>query len=279
MNDEIPTTKIRLIALDLDGTLLRSDRTVGARSIAALRAAHALGVEIVLASGRMTAAMERTAEALEFDPIIVSYNGAAVRAKKSSGRELLLHRPLSAAIARELYLFAREERLQVNYYLDDVIVVEDAPHLRPWVEMYRERTGSPFRCVESLEPFLHRDPTKLLLVMEPGKREKIALHWGARLQERAIVLRTDPEYLEFLDPAATKGLALEFVAQHLNIERAAIMALGDGENDVPMLRYAGWPVAVANAGSAARAAARAVTLNDHEHDAVAEAVERWVLNG
>lgn len=277
MNDEIPPAKIRLIALDLDGTLLRSDRTVGARSIEALRAAHAAGVEIVLASGRMTAAMERTAEALEFDPIIVSYNGAAVRAKKSNGRDLLLHRPLSAAIARELYLFARAERLQVNYYLDDVIVVEDAPHLRPWIEMYRERTGSPFRCVPSLDPFLHRDPTKLLLVMEPGKREAAALHWSARLNERAIVLRTDPEYLEFLDPAATKGLALEFVAQTLNIERAAIMAMGDGENDVSMLRLAGWPVAVANAGSAARGAARAVTRNDHENDAVAEALERWVL--
>lgn len=274
-----PASRIRLIALDLDGTLLRGDRTVGPRSIDALRAAHARGVEIVLASGRMTPAMERTAEALGLDSFLISYNGAAACGRMSQGRERLFHRPLRADVARELYAFAQERGLQVNYYLDDVIVSEDGPHLRPWIEIYRERTGSPYRFVESLEDYLHREPTKLLMVMDPALREDIAKHWQARLGTRATVLKTDPEYLEFLAPGATKGEAVSFIASELEIKPSEIMAMGDGENDVSMLQLAGWPVAPANAGPHAKAAAKAVTLNDHEHDAVAEAVEKWVLGG
>jgi hypothetical protein len=90
-------------------------------------------------------------------------------------------------------------------------------------------------------------------------------------------MRTDPEYLEFLNPAVNKGTALAELAGSLDIPLETVMALGDGENDIAMLAVSGWPVAVANAGPLCRAAARFVTDADHEHDGVAEAVERWVL--
>ncbi len=268
---------IRLIALDLDGTLLREDNTIGPRSLEALHAAHAKGVAIVLASGRMTPAMEPTAEALGLDVSLISYNGAAVCGPISSGRKRLFHRPLPAGIAGELYAYARHRRLQVNYYLDDVIVSEDEPHLRPWIEMYRERTGSPYRFVESLEGYLHRDPTKLLFVLNPDIREEVVAHWKPKLGARAAVVRTECEYLEFLAPGADKGEAVAFIARSLNVQPAEVLAMGNGENDIPMLHYAGCSVAVPSAGPACRAAARFVTTNDHQHDAVAEALERWVL--
>jgi len=272
-----PSVPIRLIALDLDGTLLRSDHTVGARSIAALRAAQAQGVEIVLASGRMTPAMEPTATALGLDVVLVSYNGAAVCGRVADGRERMFHRPLQTDVAGELYAFARQERLQINYYLDDVIVSEDGPHLRPWIDIYRDRTGSPYRFVESLEGYLHREPTKLLMVMEPTRREEVAEVWKAKLGARADVVKTDPEYLEFLAPGADKGAAITYLARARGFGLDAVMAMGNGENDVPMLKRAGLSVAVSNACGHCRDAAQHVTENDHDHDAVAEAVERWVL--
>ena len=211
------------------------------------------------------------------DTFICSYNGAVACGRISDDRERLFHRPLRADIAGELYAFAREHALQVNYYLDDVIVSEDAPHLRPWIELYRERTGSPYRLVKSLEGYLHRDPTKLLFVMEPKEREAVAQYWKAKLGTSAEVVRTEEEYLEFLAPGADKGEAVAFIAGRLGIQPEAVMAMGNGENDVPMLRKAGWPVAVANAGTACKAAAKMVTLNNHDNEAVAEAVEKWVL--
>lgn len=272
-----PDVPIRLIALDLDGTLLRSNHLPGKKSVEALHAAHAQGIEIVLASGRMTPAMESAAKAVGLDSFLVSYNGAAVCGRIADGRERLFHRPLPTKIASELYAYARQNTLQVNYYLDDVVVSEDSPALRPWSDMYHERTGSPFHFVESLEGFLDREPTKLLFVMDSSRREAVATHWREILGARADVVKTEDEYLEFLAPGADKGSAVAFIGERLGIENAAIMTMGNGENDVPMLLRAGWSVAVANAGSKCKAAAKAVTENDHENDAVAEALERWVL--
>jgi len=266
-----------MIALDLDGTTLRHDKSVGARTVNALRAAHRKGIEIVLASGRMTPAMERTAEQLGIDCCIVSYNGAAVCGRGTGGRRRIFHQPLDASIARELFTFARERKYQVNFYHEDVILSEDAPHLMPYVEIYRSRTGSPYRFVSDLNEFLHHAPTKLLMVIAAELRNRVAEELRPRFGPRATMIRTDPEYLEFLDPQVNKGNGVVKLAEHLNIPMNQVMAIGDGENDVPMLQAAGFGVAVANANAECRAAARAITQNDNENDAVAEAIERWVL--
>lgn len=277
MNPPQPPQPIRMIALDLDGTLLRSDKTIGPRTIDALRKAHAKGVEIALASGRMTPAMEDAAKALDLDVCIVSYNGAAVCGRGSKGRQRLFHQPLRAEIARELYTYAREKRHQVNFYHEDVIISEDGPHLRPFIEIYRSRTGSPYRFVEALEAFMHHPPTKLLFVTAPETRHAIERDLRPLFESRVTIIRTDPEYLEFLDLSANKGNGVIKLAEILGIPMNQVMAMGDGENDVPMLQSAGFGVAVANAGEHCRAAAQAITQNDHDHDAVGEAVEKWVL--
>ena len=272
-----PALPIRMIALDLDGTLLRSDKTVGARTIEALRAAHAKGVEIVLASGRMTPAMEETAKRLELDVCIVSYNGAAVCGRTSKGRPRLFHQPLNSSVAKELFAYARANRYQVNFYHEDVIISEDAPHLLPYIDVYRSRTGSPYQFVKNLEEYLHHAPTKFLLVVDPETRPKVEADLRPRFGKMATIIRTDPEYLEFLDPKVDKGAGVKKLAEILGFDMRSVMAMGDGENDVPMLQAAGWPVAVANANEHCRSVARAFTQNDHDHDAVAEAVERYVL--
>jgi len=272
-----PAEPIRLIALDLDGTTLRQDKTVGRRTIEALRAAHAGGVEIALASGRMTPAMSATAEALGIDCCIVSYNGAAVCGRGSAGRQRLFHQPLHSHVARELFAFARERKYQVNFYHDDVIISEDSPHLRPFIEIYKSRTGSPYHLVPSLHDYMHHAPTKLLLVVDPHVRNDIEAELRPRFGSLATIIRTDPEYLEFLDPRVNKGRGVIKLAEHLGIPMSQVMAVGDGENDVPMLEVAGFGIAVANACADCRRAARAFTENDNENDAVAEAVERWVL--
>lgn len=272
-----PEFPIRMIALDLDGTLLSSDRSISSRNRQALRAAHKKGIEIVLASGRMTPAMEDAAAQLELDVHLVSYNGAAVCSPHANKRERLFHQPLPAAVARDLFAIARERRYQVNFYHNDVIVSEDAPHLRPHIDVYRSRTQSPFRFVERLDDYLHESPTKLLFVVDPAVRNPLSEELEEKFGTRATVVRTDPEYLEFLNTNVDKGRGVERLAQMLNIPLHSIMAMGDGENDVTMLRSVGFGVAVANAGAPAKSAAKAGTQNDHNNDAVAEAIERWVL--
>ena len=274
-----PPKSMRLIALDLDGTLLRSDRSIGPRTVRALHAAHAKGVEVVLASGRMTAAMESTADQLGLDVYVVSYNGAAVCAPRAENRRRLFHLPLPQDVSQELCTLGKQRGYQINFYHENVIVSEDGPRLRPWIDIYRSRTGSPFRFVERLEDyFLKYAPSKMLYVVDPVTRNAVDAELRPRFHpRRATMMRTDPEYLEFLNAEVDKGKSVVWLAKTLGIAAGQVLALGDGENDMTMLEAAGWGVAVANAGERCKTVADAITRNDNNNDAVAEAVERWVL--
>jgi hypothetical protein len=266
-----------MLALDLDGTLLRRNKTIGPRSIEALHAAHARGVEVVLASGRMTPAMEGIVDQLGLDVRLVAYNGASICQRRCDGRERTFHSPLNQDVARDLYTFARKHRYQINFYYQDVVLSEDGPHLRFWIDLYRTRTNSPFRIVERLEDYVHHAPTKILFVTEPETRNRLEIELQPVFGQRSCIVCSDPEYLEFLAPGVDKGNSVVRLATSLGIPADSIMAMGDGDNDVTMLQNAGWGVAVANAGPKCRAAAKAITSSDHENEAVAEAIERWIL--
>ncbi|MCZ7646537.1 MAG: Cof-type HAD-IIB family hydrolase [Planctomycetota bacterium] len=269
--------RVELLALDLDGTLLRRDNTIGARTREALKAAAAAGVKLVLNSGRMTPAMEHAAKLLDGDAYLIAYNGAAASDLRANGRRRLFERTMPLDVARELVAFAKRRRVQLNYYLDEFVYCEPDPALRRWVEFYQKRTGSPYRFVERMEDHWDRAPYKVLFIAEPAVREALMAELEPQYAKRATVTRTDPEYLEFLHPEVNKGAGLRGLAESLGVPMARTLAVGDSYNDAPMLAAAGWGVAVANAAEPVRAAADAVTAADCEHDAVAEAVERWVL--
>jgi len=268
-----------MIALDLDGTLLRTDKTVGPETLKALQAAQAKGVEIVLASGRMAASIELVAAGLGVDVCLISCNGAVVHgpARGTGGRKLIFHRPLHPEVAREIVAFGKARGYQVNFYHGEHIYSEDRPQLRPWIEIYRSRTNSPFTFVENLDDYLHLAPPKVLFVVDPKIRGAILEELQPKLGSRVTMMRTDPEYLEFLDPGVDKGVGLAKLAEAFAIPLSQVMAIGDGENDIPMLAVSGWPVAVANAGPLCRAVGKFFTKNDNDHDAVAEAIAQWVL--
>lgn len=268
---------IRLINLDLDGTLLRRDNTIGARTIAALHEAHRRGVTVVLNSGRMTPAMERPAELLGLDVFLISYNGAVACAPRAERRRRLFERPMRLDVARELVALARERKLQLNYYLDELVYSEMHEHVRPWIELYRRRTGSPYRIVERIDAHLDRAPMKVLFIVEPALRDELEAELRPLYEPRATVTRTDPEYLEFLHPAVDKAAGLRGLCEALGIAMQEVLAVGDSDNDEPAVRAAGWGVGVANAREKVRAAADALTEADCDHDGVGEAVERWVL--
>ncbi|MCW8131253.1 MAG: HAD family phosphatase [Planctomycetota bacterium] len=277
-NREAPKPgEIRLISLDLDGTLLRSDNRIGERTRTALKKAHDRGVSIVLNSGRMTPSMEFAAELLDFDVHLISYNGAAASSPKAQGRAKLFEKPMFLDVARELLAFAKTRGLQLNYYLDEVIYSEDAPHLRPHIDLYVRRTGSPYKFVERAEAHATRAPYKVLFIVDPKVRDPLEAELAPRYASRATITRTDPEYLEFLHPEVDKGVGLRGLAAAMGFSMEQVMAVGDADNDEPMVRAAGWGVGMANAKPSVRAVARAITQNDHNHDGVGEAVERWVL--
>ena len=238
----IPGPKYRLAAIDLDETLLGPDHRVSplnARAVAALAGA---GVTCIIASGRMHEATTRFADELRLDGPIISYHGALVKDPRTG--EVWHHDPLSAAAADEVVRFCERGGKHLNYYLKDRVYVARRGE---WAEFYLRQTGSPMEQVGDLSKLSGTEPTKLILIDSPEETDRLMRVFQGRFGDAVSVVRTNPEYLEFMSPRATKGTALALVAARLGIPREQVAAFGDGNNDIPMIQWAGLGVAMGSA--------------------------------
>lgn len=261
-------TFFRLAAIDLDGTLLGPDGRIGQRNRAAVRALADAGVTPIIASGRMHAATLAVHDELGLDTPVVSYNGALVLDPR--GNRPLLHVPLDAAIAEEVVSWAAEHDVVAQYYLDDTLYVD---RLTGWSRLYHDRTGSRIVPVGPLSRFSGRSPTKILYVGRPEDTLCWQDIWRGRLGDRAYIVRTMPEYLEFLDPRVDKWEGIRVAAQELGVPGERVVAFGDSHNDVPMLAGAGLGVAMPYSPAEVLKAADAIADGSVE-DAFGAAVER-----
>ncbi len=268
---------IRLVALDLDGTLLNGRKEIPQANIEALRECERRGIRIVLASGRMTPSMERPADALGADTFLISYNGAVICASRADGRGRLEHRPLPAETAAELIRFGLARRYMFNFYHEDRLYGPSASDLRRFADIYSSRTGAAYEFLDDFSRMDGISPSKFLYVTEPDERECLVKELLPIYGGRCTIVRTDPEYLEFLGPGVDKGTALARLLGILGLRKEHAMAIGDGDNDVPLLSAAGTPVAMANASPPCKAAAIWITGRDNDEGGVAEALERFLF--
>jgi Cof subfamily protein (haloacid dehalogenase superfamily) len=235
-------SNIKLIALDLDGTLLRSDKTISPRNHAAVRCAIEAGMHVILASGRMHSATVKYAVDLDFAPdtFVVSYNGAMAR---SVVGETLFDLPLAAESASYVVGFCQEHGHHLNYYLNDTLYT--AANDR-WVDVYLSRTGSETTIVGDLNRFAGERPTKLIIIDDKPVIDRLLPTLQAHFGDSANVMQTDDEYLEFMAAGANKGLAVQRVAANLGVSQDQCLAMGDNFNDLTMLVWAGRGVAMSN---------------------------------
>ena len=274
-------SRIRLVALDLDGTLLDSAGKVSDEDAAVLREFNRAGGIVVLASGRMTSAVRPWYDRLGIDGPVISYNGAMARDAASRESSVLLEKPLPAPYADELIDYADRYHFHLNYYLDEVLHGKSDPLLRRYGDIYTRQTGSVFHFVRNFERFRRCEPTKIILITDPSvpgdsdprRRDEQYEFWVNRWAGLVAIMKTNPEYLEFLNLDANKGDALEAICRAYGIAREETAAFGDGDNDAAMLRWAGIGVAVANASGACRAAADVVLPQTNDESPVARAFE------
>ena len=267
---------IRLIAIDLDGTLFGEDLVISPANRAAIAAAQARGVAVTLATGRMFRSARPYARDLGITTPLICYQGALIRDPVTEAT--LFHRPLAQPLAREVIALVQAQGLHPNVYLDDTLY---ADALNPGTEFYsRLNGGLPIHPVGDLTAFLRRrggDPTKLSVVLadEPATDALVAeLH--AHFGDRLYATKSYPIFAEALNATVDKGRALRTLAAHLGIAPEETLAIGDGSNDLPLLQAAGIGVAMGQAHATVRAAAHHVTSPLAE-DGVAAAITRFVL--
>jgi HAD superfamily hydrolase (TIGR01484 family) len=185
---------------------------------------------------------------------VVCYQGALV-ADIGTG-EQWRHTPMDGEAAAEVVRHVRDLGRQLNAYIDDRLYVEE---LTPWARRYADHVEVGIDSVVDLEAEVRRrPPTKLVLVTSVDDVDLILPGLQRRWAGRLYVVRSQPEYIEFADASVSKSGALAWLCERLGLPREGVVALGDGMNDVDMLRWAGLGVAVAEAAKPVRDAADVV---------------------
>jgi Cof subfamily protein (haloacid dehalogenase superfamily) len=270
--------KIKLVAIDLDDTLLRSDKSISERNRVVLRQVRELGVAVTFSTGRMFRSALPFAEYLGFHAPLITYGGALI--KHTGSGDVLYNRPLEPETSRMVIEFARERGLQVNfYYLNGDVDEVCAELVTQWGRQYGAVYRVPLRQVPDLDAVLKRgNPLKLLLMDDdPAVVDHCQVELGAQLGAQVHLAKSSPYFLEVNHPEATKGRALQQLASWLQVKRSQVLAIGDNYNDIEMLEYAGLGVAMANAAPEVQGRASYVTTSN-EDDGVALALERFILD-
>ncbi len=260
-------------AFDLDGTVLRRNLRISGRTVHALRRLRERGMRLVVATGRRFEGAREHAERLGFagsDPVIC-YGGSMVR--RMNG-ETLLHRTLPRELGVEVLGWAAERNLHARVFVDGRIITSpDTPaaldHLRRREEPGVSTVDSPAEWLEAGG----EEPTKLVIVDHPDD----VGGWLDEAQEafrgRLFVTRSLPHYVEVGGLEGTKSKALKFLCARWGIDPGRVLAFGDADNDIDMLRFAGRGVAVGGMTGEVREAADEVVPNVDE-DGVAGYVEK-----
>ena len=272
-----PILPIRLIALDIDGTLIGDDLAIGPDTRAAVAAARARGVLVTLVTGRMVSSALRFARELGLDAPLVGYQGALIREMRTDGSDrpgrLLVHTPLAAAVARDIVAWTREHGLDPHInHLERFILRADDPR----ADDYSAFMGARAELVEDLAESIVHPVTKVLAVGEAPLPTELAPIARARFTGLADVTISHPRFLEFVAPGVSKGRAVRWLTRRLRVPLGAALAIGDQWNDIEMLAQVGHGTAMPSAPAQVRAIARYIAppLAD---EGVARMIEGLVL--
>jgi Cof subfamily protein (haloacid dehalogenase superfamily) len=228
------------------------------------------GVHVLLVTGRMFRAVRPYALEAGLDDPVVCYQGAVV-AEPQSG-SWLRHVPIPLELAREAIRALHEEGFGMNCYVDDELYVAE---ITPAARRYADFQHLELHAVGDVLEWLHVPPTKLVVIDDPVVLDGLEERMKARFGGRMYVSKSLPYFLEFAAPGVTKAAGLEYLAQHLGFTRERTVAFGDGENDVELVEWAAYGVAVENAHDRVKAVADLVCPSVDE-EGVAQVLEAYL---
>jgi len=220
------------------------------RTRAAIAATRAAGIHFVIVTGRMFRSVRPYALEARLDDPVVCYQGAVV-AEPVSGR-WLRHVPIPLPLARETIAALNQDGFGLNCYVDDELYVAE---ITPEARRYADFQHLELHVVGDLLAWLQKPPTKLVVISDPEELDTLEEQLKARFGGRLYISKSLPHFLEFAAPDVTKAAGLGFLAELLGFAPERTVAFGDGENDVELVEWAGYGVAVENAHDRVKQAA------------------------
>ena len=263
-----------MVAIDLDGTLLSSRKTITPKTHTAIRETLAAGVKVVLATARPPRSVRGYYDALKLDTPTINYNGALIW--DESRRKAIEHVPLEAAVAWKIIKWGRKlfPKLMVSVEILDKWYTDHYEELPEYMTETAKQFSPDF--VGPLEAFLTVPITKLMLVGAPTQIMELETGIAERFAQHVTQTRSDAYLLQLMNPRTSKAGALAKIAEMFGIMPEEVLAMGDAPNDVDMLQWAGMAAVPENGWPEAKAAADLV-VPSNDADGVAVALRKLVL--
>lgn len=276
-------SKYKLICIDMDGTLLNNEGEVSEENKLALEKAKDKGIEIAITTGRIYYSAKYFSDLIGINTPIISSNGAYVKRKDDD--KVIFENPIPKDTLLKIYELVKGHGLHINFNTwDTVIREEELPSDHAYVltnNMLSENEQIKFIVNEDLIPSLHELDGKILkgIVIDSVNKDKliaakedIIKHFGDKLH----VVSSGHDNFEIMLGTSSKGNAVKELAKDLGISRDEVMCIGDSENDLSMIQYAGLGVAMGNAFDSLKEAADYIT-DSNVNNGVAKAIEKFIL--
>ena len=266
-------TKIKLWISDIDGTIMNYDGSVTSRMENLISRINNSETKFVLATGRMFMGANHAAKRFNINTPVVCYQGAIVRTKD----EILWQSPIKDDLIDEILSYLRKYNIHTNLYSNDILYVEDDD--KRIMEEYCSGRGTTYKVVKSFDEVEKKDIPKILgIIYDKDLMQKVKTELSEMYKGVLTIVQSSPMYLEITDINASKGNALNFLKKYWNIKDEEIIASGDQDNDIEMLKCAGIKVSV---GSNSERIKNIATYNckDVNSDELVDLIERLVFCG
>ena len=268
-------SSIKMIAIDLDDTLLRDDISLSDYTKQTLQKAMAQGVRIVIATGRMFQAARPWGKAIGLGDVpMICYTGSLTGLCESG--KLLRDVRIPLDVAQRILQTIKDHGWYAQTYIDDTLYVDKR---NEWTVNYEKQCGVTAREIGDDFYYPEKAPTKILVCeYDPEKMKTIERVLKETYSQEVNQVKSKPFFFEMNSKECSKGKAVAALAEEWGISLTDVMTFGNGNNDVSMLSMTPWGFAMANAAASAKEAASHETASNNE-DGVAKAVEKYVLDG
>lgn len=265
----------KLLAVDMDGTLLLDNKTISSNNLKAISAAKDRGVKIVLSSGRYLSGIREYLKQLDIlneEEYAITLNGALIQ--ETLSKKVLYNSPLSHNDVEYIYSIGNSLNLNVELVSPDYFIINKVTHL---FEVDSKINNIRFRIMDMNTIKEDLEILKVMFVNPKEVLDATPQKLPKEVFERFSVVRSGANFLEFLNKGTSKGSAIKILAGKLNIKPEEIICIGDAENDINMIKYAGLGVAMGNAYPHVKDIADYITKSN-EDDGVAHVINKFILS-
>ncbi len=265
--------KLKLIAIDIDGTLLNNEREISRENREAIKRAEKKGIYVILATGRMYRSAKQYEHLFTTNMPLIAYNGGLI--KEFNDGKVIFQQDMPKEMVKPMYNFINQYGLSTNFYIDDKLYGDEK---NEYINGYAQYIDVPYTKLKDEEIFRYIEKMNIIKMVAFGAEEQLDLFLEKEkkgLEDKIHLVKSLPFMLEIANKDVNKGTALANLGKILDIKSSEMMGIGDNMNDEEMLDYVGNPFVMAN-GNKLLLKKNYLKTKSNDQDGVAYAISQFL---